>query len=302
MKVYLLAITCLVSIYGVSQSEQSKAVPQVSSLTIADGEVTTLHLCAGYTTSLRLPEEISSVVVGNPAKFKAEHATSEPRLVFLKPLTNQREQSNALITTKSGAEINLHLISECSGGRGSPVDFFVEYRHPESPVLNQSESPSFTVAPMQPLATRELMTANLPSVPDQVLINESRIAAPDWQGNELRVAIGQSVSTDDRMIVGFSVLNSSQRPIELLPPQIELSGKERKKKQIKADPIATAEYRFTAQRLEPGQRADGVVVFERPTFKESNESLALAVAVADEVDHPVIVPLPFTAKVQGGAQ
>ncbi len=59
---------------------------------------------------------------------------------------------------------------------------------------------------------------------------------------------------------------------------------------------------MTARRLAPGERADGVVVFERPAFKESTEKLALQLAQADQVDHPILLPVPFTAATQGEAQ
>ena len=105
-------------------------------------------------------------------------------------------------------------------------------------------------------------------------------------------------------ILGFSVLNSSKRVVELLPPQLELSGDAHGKsgKRIKAEPVAVAEYRMTTRRLAPGQRADGVVVFERPAFKESSERLQLQLAEAEQVDRPILLPVPFTATSVGGTR
>lgn len=128
--VVLLAVSC-----GMAQTENGKVVPRITRLPIEEGAVTVLHVGAGYTTSVRLPEEISSVVVGNPASFKAEHSEAEPRLVFLKPITTQAAESNALITTKSGQEISLHLISAGSAAGNSTVDFLLEYRRPHSVVI-----------------------------------------------------------------------------------------------------------------------------------------------------------------------
>ena len=106
------------------------------------------------------------------------------------------------------------------------------------------------------------------------------------------------------MAVPFAVLNASARTIEVLPPQIQLAGTSRDKhrKAIKAEPVAIKDYWMTARRLAPGARADGVVVFERPSFKESNERLLLAVAQAEEVDRPVLAPIAFVAPVAGGAK
>jgi hypothetical protein len=59
---------------------------------------------------------------------------------------------------------------------------------------------------------------------------------------------------------------------------------------------------MTTRQLAPGERADGVVVFERPAFKESSEKLQLQLTQADRVDHPIVLPVPFTANSQGEAQ
>ena len=111
MRVHLFLILHLMVGCVLAQTESSTVVPKITTVPIEEGAVTVLHLGIGYTTSVRLPEEISSVVLGNPASFKAEHSEAEPRLVFLKPITTQPAESNALITTKSGLEISLHLIS-----------------------------------------------------------------------------------------------------------------------------------------------------------------------------------------------
>jgi len=52
---------------------------------------------------------------------------------------------------------------------------------------------------------------------------------------------------------------------------------------------------MTSRRLAPGERVDGVAVFECPAFKESNERLELRMAQADQVDHPMLVPCHFIA-------
>jgi len=52
---------------------------------------------------------------------------------------------------------------------------------------------------------------------------------------------------------------------------------------------------MTSRRLAPGERVDGVAVFECPAFKESNERLELRMAQADQVDHPILVPCHFIA-------
>ena len=120
----------------------------------------------------------------------------------------------------------------------------------------------------------------------------------------MQVAVGQVIEKEQRMAVPFAVLNSSARTIEVLPPQIQLSGtsKGKHRKAIKAEPVAIKDYWITSRRLAPGARADGIVVFDRPTFKESSERLLLAVAQAEEVDRPVLARIAFVAPVSGGAK
>ncbi len=305
MRVKLFLVFYFVLGCGWATAQTSNVDPQVMTLTVEDGAVAVIHLSPGYTTSVHLPEEVNSVVVGNPASFKAEHSENEPRLVFIKPITSQATASNALITTRSGQEINLHLVSEGKGAAHSRVDFFVEYRRPQSALIGPAPGSSFLVPETRSLSQNPIAAVpaqtEVAKVIDRELARQKAIAAPAWQGNQLQVAVGESIEQDHRTIVCFSVLNHSRTAIEVLPPQIELSGK-RGSKQIKAEPVPIVEYRLTSRRLGPGERADGVAVFERQTFKEADERLLLQVAESAQVDHPVVLPLSFTPASQGGAQ
>jgi hypothetical protein len=306
MRVHLILIIYL--LVGIAQAQESKVIPSVTTLEIEEGTVTPLHLSPGYTTSVRLPEEISSVVIGNPATFKAEHSEAEPRLVFLKPITAQPSESNALITTKSGQEIALHLVSGGKAAANARVDFLVEYRRQRSLLVGPSDRQSFLIAETHPiLPAIPNSRPSRPEKPDlvvQELEKQKRVSTPAWEGKEVRAAVGASLKHDHQTVLGFSILNSSNGTIELLPPQVELSGTGHGNggKRIKAEPVAITEYRMTTRRLAPGERADGVVVFERPAFKESTEKLQLQLAQAEQVDRPILLPVPFTADSQGGAQ
>jgi hypothetical protein len=305
MRVHSILIACLMAGIGVAQTQDSKIMPSVTTVPIEEGAVTLLHLGPGYTTSVKLPEEISSVVIGNPATFKAEHSDAEPWLVFLKPITTQPSESNALITTKSGQEIPLHLVSAGKTSASAQVDFFVEFRRPQS-LLVHSDSQGFLIAETRPIAqSASIKTPALLEKPDLVareLARQTSLALPAWEGKEILAAAGASIKRDHKTVLGFSVLNSSNHTIELLPPQIELTGSGHKGKRIKAEPVPISEYRMTTRRLAPGERADGVVVFERPAFKESSEKLQLQLTQAEQVDRPILLPVPFTASSQGEAQ
>lgn len=305
MKVCRIFLYLLFSVLAVGQTPpQPAALPEarVSSFTIGADPVTVVHVRPGYVSSVRLPEEVSSVAIGDPKAFDAEHSEAEPRLVFLRPLSAKPIETNVLITTKAGHEIPLHIISDgkSTGGR---VDFLLDYQRPRD----------FLV----PDAVMEFVvgdTTKIETVPTSIRRDEDKRTGigdglkgispptnPNWQGNELRVAIGATVKNGEQMTVAFSVLNNSNSPIELLPPQIQMSAASRQRHdgRTKAEQMAITQYQITARELLPGKIAEGFVIFNRPAFKESDEQLLLQVARADQVDRPVLVPITFTAQNEG---
>jgi hypothetical protein len=306
MKAHFLLIIFFWATWGLAQGADRKTTPQVKNVVIEDGAVTPVYLRPGYTTSISLPEEVNSVVVGNPLAFKAEHSEAEPCLVFIKPITARPGESNALITTKNNREINLHLISSGQAATAQ-VDFLVDFSLPPSLLIGQKATSTLLVPGTKSLSSALAKDRQVKEVADPIaaaLAAEQAIASPFWQGNSLQVSIGESSEVDHQMILGFSVLNNSRQTMELLPPQIVLNGRSAnsKGKEIKAEPIAITDYLVTKKRLEPGERADGVVMFERPTFKESTEKIELQVAESGKVDRPIRVPVPFVSTTAGGTQ
>ena len=119
------------------------------------------------------------------------------------------------------------------------------------------------------------------------------------QGERVRAGIGQVIDGGQEVVALFSVVNPQTQDILLMPPQIQLGGKTNKGKLIKHSKWTTAEqlpvvdFRLSKRRLAPGERADGVVVFDRPPYKQSNETLFLQMAEAGAVDHPALAPIGF---------
>jgi hypothetical protein len=255
---------------------------------------------------VRLPEEVSSVVLGDPAAFKGEHSEAEPRLVFFKPASVKPVRSNALITTRSGREVSLTLVSDGASAHSEPVDYVLEY---------QSQR-SFLISPAYPsvlIGESKILGEERPADPNRTIKPDGderqppslKSAAPlDWRGKELRVAVARTEERGSDMTVAFSIANNSPRTVELLPPQVQLSGtaKEKHHKAIKAEPVPVKDYRLNARRLPPGATTEGTVVFERPAFKESREQLLLQIAQAEEVDRPVQAPIAFVAPAKGAAK
>ena len=303
--VHLIAICFLPLHMASAQSELPQA--RILNWSVDPEQVVVLHVRPGYVSSVRVLEEVSSVVLGDAGAFKAEHSEAEPQLVFFKATSAKSAQTNALITTKGGHEISLSLISQGKSDHSDVVDYVLNCERPHSFLITSAHS-SFVVGETKNLAPDDPPAAASPERPaasqGQQLRKAQRLENPHWEGKLLRVAVGPTTETEQQMALPFAVFNASARTIEVLPPQIELAGTSRDKhrKAIKAEPVAIKDYWMTTRRLAPGARADGMVVFERPSFKESNERLLLAVAQAEEVDHPVLAPIAFVAPVMGGAK
>jgi hypothetical protein len=299
--VHLITLVFVLALGATAQTYPPAA--RIVTLSLDPQSVTVLHLRRGYVSSVRLPEEVSSVVLGDPGAFKAEHSDAEPQLVFFKPTTPKPAETNALITTRTGHEVSLSLVSEGNSNRSDAVDYVLKYEPLRSLLIGAARS-SFVVGDTQSLTRVSPPIGNADNhavIDNAELLRQQRLDDPHWEGKQLRVAVGRAAQTPGGMAVAFSVLNSSTRTIELLPPQIQLAGKSKDKhgKTIKAEQVAVKDYRMTSRHLAPGARADGVVIFERPSFKESRERLLLQVAQAEEVDRPVLAAIAFVATAKG---
>ena len=274
---YLIALTC-----SLAQAGKPQAIPEarIVRLTLDPQNVALLHLRPGYVSCVRLPEDISTVVLGNPSTFKAEHSDAEPRLVSLKPTTPGPGETNALITTKAGREVALHLVSSGNADNGGPVDFILEYDRPRS-FLIQPAGSSLIVSRTESVAPQPASGTAIGQVPMAKyleLLKPQSGRKPHWLGKQLRVAVGPITESDQQMVVAFSVLNASNRTIELLPPQIRLTGISKKGhgKPVKAEPLAINNYAINVRRLRPGARAEAVVIFERGLLQQAPARIRLA--------------------------
>lgn len=288
---------------------------RVATITINPREVTVLHLRPEFESTIRMPEEITSVILGSPGEFKAEHNEGESEYVYVKPIVKEPAQSNLLIATKSGQHVTLELISDGTSAPNptQPVDFLIEYRTARSFLIADSESLAMRSAPTkEPEHRGSGGTAALRSAPlsslDEVFKLQESVNAPKWtkwEDKQIETSIGDMRQLSNQTMISYSILNSSNEPIEIVPPQIQITGRKAAKKKKKAgkgiisDQLEIRDYRLSTTRLEPGERSDGVVVFDRPNFKESTEKLFLQIAQADQVDHPILIHLPFTPPISG---
>jgi hypothetical protein len=125
----------------------------------------------------------------------------------------------------------------------------------------------------------------------------TRISAP---GHELmRAGVSEVIDHGRTVVVLFSALNAQDHAVELMPPQIQLGGMRktgtiiRKSRWSIAEQLPITDFRLSRGRLGPGERADGVVIFERPSFKQSNETLFLQMAESGAVDRPALAAIGF---------
>src|SRR6202166_3059729 len=120
--VHLITICCFLRFHMASaQADLPQA--RIVNLNVDPEQVVVLHLRPGYVSSVRVLEEVSSVVLGDPGAFKADHSEAEPQLVFFKAKSAKPAQTNALITTRGGHEISLSLVSQGRSDGSGPVDY-----------------------------------------------------------------------------------------------------------------------------------------------------------------------------------
>jgi len=162
-------------------------------------------------------------------------------------------------------------------------------------------------------ATPQLVAANAtkaePAALDDLLERQRRAPLPTLYGQKpgvappgkelIRAGVSEVIDQGTAVLVLFSALNAEDHAIELMPPQVQLGGVRKTGKLIRKSRWTTAEqlpvtdFRMSRRRLGPGERADGVVVFQRPSFKQSNETLFLQMAESGAVDRPALAPIGF---------
>ena len=207
---------------------------RVATITINPREVTVLHLRPEFESTIRMPEEITSVILGSPGEFKAEHNEGESEYVYVKPIVKEPAQSNLLIATKSGQHVTLELISDGAPNPTQPVDFLIEYRTARSFLISaDSESLARRSSPTkEPERGVSSGNASLRSAPlsslDEAFKLQQSMNAPrwtKWEDKQIETSIGDMRQLSNQTMISYSILNSSNEPIEIVPPQIQITGR-----------------------------------------------------------------------------
>ncbi len=306
---------------GLASAQVPGVEPQIVSKPESEARVTVIETAARFVSAIRLPEPVNSVVVGDPSAFQVEHSERESKLVFVKALTTKPAETNLLISTVSGRNVSLLLVNrgEAVPGGRSKVNFLLKYEAAGGFLVQPACLPfalvgeTIPVAHAVPDATRGTNpgSGNLSSGDglDHLLDQQKRAALPTLFGehvregaeaeSRVRAGVSRVIDGGDRVIALFAVVNASNHDILLMPPQVQLGGRTTSGKIIRRSRWSTAEqlpvedFRMSRRRLEPGERADGAVLFMRPPYKQSSEILLLQVAESGAVDRPALAPIGF---------
>jgi hypothetical protein len=313
LTIIFLAVTPLVTD---ADSQASELKPLVLNKPILPGRVAIIDLCPHFTTSIRVPAVIRSIVVGDPMLFKIEHSEREPEMVFIKPITVQPAESNLLITTTNGQTIGLLLRSRGEKhGTDSGLDaelaqgvhFLLNYRRDNSFLIGEDSAPSELIPqtlslgsnPETPKETADINSIGQSASLIETLLGQQRHSGlPVLKGVTFSGGIGPIYEKERQIYVLFTVVNRSNEVMELLSPQVQLAGNSRRTGfSVRSEQLPVEDYRLSRRRLGPDERADGVVMFQKPAFKQSHETYLLQIAEAGAVDCPVLIPIPLGKRV-----
>jgi hypothetical protein len=143
---------------------------------------------------------------------------------------------------------------------------------------------------------------------DALLERQRQAPLPDLYGEKpgtappgkqmLKAGVSEVIDQGKEVVVLFSVVNVQNHAVELMPPQVQLGGKVKKGTighyvWSNSEQLPVEDFRMSQRRIGPGERADGVLIFQRPSFKQSNETLLLQMADSGAVDRPAMAPIGF---------
>jgi hypothetical protein len=300
------ALKLILVLTAVSTVVYAQAGARTGAKTVIEGRPSVVYLNSQITTTIRLPEPVNSVVVGDSTLFHAEHTPAEPLTVFARALSASSSESNLVISTTRGRQFVLVLRSAGgSGERTRSADllvmckaaggFFIEDTYPDSLIAEvvrlRGNKASASLDPLD-----SMPAGASPSLSD-LIARQSRNPLSELHGDRIQVSIGQVIEQGSQLIVLFSVLGA-EGIAELMPPQVQLAGRTnpglfRRARWTTAEQLAVQSYVMSSRRIAAGERVDGVVVFERPLLKQSTEELLLQIADSAAIDKPALAPISF---------
>src|SRR5207244_3067715 len=126
-KVLRLSVLVLLSESLFAQTKNAQNLNH--SKTVFEGQPVSIRLAPHVTTTIRLPEAVNSVVLGDSNRFQAEYSPKEPLLVFARPTASDIAETNLVISTVFGRQFILILRSlGVSTDQSAGVDLLVTCR------------------------------------------------------------------------------------------------------------------------------------------------------------------------------
>ena len=176
-------ISLLVILSGSLAAQTKNRGNRNASRTVFEGQPASLRLAPHVTTTIRLPEPVNSVVLGDSNLFQAEYSPNEPMLVFARPMGSGVAQTNLVISTIFGRQFILLLRSLGASGDQSElgVDLlvtcqaaqvrFIEETFPSALI---SETVNLSSAAHPPRGSNEIGSASESEKPLDVILKRQR--------------------------------------------------------------------------------------------------------------------------------
>ena len=98
----ILVVSLLILLSGSLSAQTKNAQNRNGSKRVFEGQPSSIRLAPHVTTTIRLPEAVNSVVLGDSNRFQAEYSPKEPLLVFARPMASGIAQTNLMISTVLG--------------------------------------------------------------------------------------------------------------------------------------------------------------------------------------------------------
>ena len=106
-----LVVSLLILLCGSLSAQTKNAQRRNASKMVFEGQPANVRVAPHVTTTIRLPEAVNSVVLGDPNLFQAEYSPKEPLLVFARPTASEIAETNLVISTVFGRQFILILKS-----------------------------------------------------------------------------------------------------------------------------------------------------------------------------------------------
>src|SRR5437899_8300942 len=108
----ILVVSLLILVSGSLSAQTQNSQNRNGSKRVFEGQPASIRLAPHVTTTIRLPEAVNSVVLGDSNRFQAEYSPKEPLLVFARPTASDiAAETNLVISPVFGRQFILILRS-----------------------------------------------------------------------------------------------------------------------------------------------------------------------------------------------